>query len=301
MQQSNCTARDFQHPRYFQLCKPIEQTPTWHRKQWEYIFILHHLERTQGLTPGKRGVGFGVGIEPLPSTFARLGAHVLGTDAPEEIGQAAGCVAGNEHSQKLTDMRMGWIPEDLFVERVAYQPCDMNNIAENISWSLAAAADALWAHHDRPPIQGHKRIVLFVGRLERRKGVDTLIEAATMFLKDHPDVGLVFCGANVEGWASGAQAILGSELMTRVLFAGAVPDSVRETMLSVASCLVFPSRHESFGLVPSKHSCMALQWWKRMPEPSRRLLSMAARAYCSTWTTRATWPPKSTCCLRTKD
>lgn len=140
MQHSNCVAEDFLHPRYFQLCKLIEQTPTWHRKQWEYVFILHHLERTGMLRPGKKGVGFGVGIEPLPSAYARLGAHVLGTDAPEEIGQTAGWVAGNEHSHKLSDMRMGWIPEDLFYERVSYQPCDMNNIDSDIadfdfSWS----------------------------------------------------------------------------------------------------------------------------------------------------------------------
>jgi 2-polyprenyl-3-methyl-5-hydroxy-6-metoxy-1,4-benzoquinol methylase len=132
MQHSNCMAQDFQHPRYFQLCKLIEQRPTWHRKQWEYVFILHHLERAGMLRPGKRGVGFGVGIEPLPSAFAQMGARVLGTDAPAEIGQSAGWVAGNEHSQKLSDMRMGWIPNDLFEARVCYQPCDMNSIDPDI-------------------------------------------------------------------------------------------------------------------------------------------------------------------------
>ena len=29
MQHSNCVAEDFLHPRFFQLCKLIEQTPTW--------------------------------------------------------------------------------------------------------------------------------------------------------------------------------------------------------------------------------------------------------------------------------
>jgi hypothetical protein len=140
MQHSNCMAEDFLHPRYFQLCKLIEQRPTWHRKQWEYVFILHHLLQTGMLSPGKRGVGFGVGIEPLPSAFARMGAEVLGTDAPPEIGEAAGWIAGNEHSQKLSDMRMGWIPQDLFEERVSYRPCNMNHIDPNIrdfdfSWS----------------------------------------------------------------------------------------------------------------------------------------------------------------------
>lgn len=133
MQHSNCMAEDFVHPRYFQLCKLIEQRPTWHRKQWEYVFILHHLEMAGMLMPGRRAVGFGVGIEPLPSAFARFGVEVVGTDAPEEIGEAAGWVAGNEHSKKLSDMRCAWIPEDLFESRVSYQPCDMNNIDPGIA------------------------------------------------------------------------------------------------------------------------------------------------------------------------
>ena len=128
MEHSNCLSQDFLHPRYFQLCKLIEQRPVWHRKQWEYVFILHHLERAGMLAPGKRGVGFGVGVEPLPSAFALMGAHILGTDAPPEIGQAAGWAAGNEHSSKLSDMRMPWIDERLFSAAISYQPCDMNNI-----------------------------------------------------------------------------------------------------------------------------------------------------------------------------
>lgn len=133
MQHSNCVAEDFLHPRYFQLCKLIEQRPTWHRKQWEYVFILHHLERRGLLRSGMRGVGFGVGGEPLPSAFARLDVEVLGTDAPEEIGQTAGWAAGNEHSSKLADLRYVWIPQDLFESRVSYKPCDMNQIDPEIS------------------------------------------------------------------------------------------------------------------------------------------------------------------------
>lgn len=132
MEHSNCLSEDFQHPRYFQLCKLIEQRPVWHRKQWEYIFILHHLDRAGVLTPGNRGVGFGVGVEPLPSAFARLGAQVLGTDAPQEIGESAGWAAGNEHSNKLSDMKMPWINETVFKAAISYQPCDMNNIDPTI-------------------------------------------------------------------------------------------------------------------------------------------------------------------------
>lgn len=133
MAHSNCVAEDFFHPRFFQLCKLIEARPTWHRKQWEYVFILDRLERAGMLQPGRKGVGFGVGVEPLPSAFARMGANVLGTDAPDEIMESGGWAISKEHSKTLADMRFPWISPELFAERVSYRPCDMNNIDPEIT------------------------------------------------------------------------------------------------------------------------------------------------------------------------
>ncbi len=132
MEHSNCVAEDFVHPRYFQLCKLIEEAPVWHRKQWEYVFILHHLDKAGLLTSGRRAVGFGVGLEPLPSAFARLGVQVLGTDAPSEIGEAAGWAQNKEHTKGLAEMRFAWVPEDVFKSRVSFQECDMNQIDPSI-------------------------------------------------------------------------------------------------------------------------------------------------------------------------
>lgn len=128
MAYSSCHTGDFFHPRYAQLCKLINTRPEWHRKQWEYVFILHHLERAGVLAVGKRGIGFGVGREPLPSAFAMLGAHVLGTDAPDEIRQSGGWTVSKEHAASLDQMRFPWIDEQQFYERVSYSPADMNDI-----------------------------------------------------------------------------------------------------------------------------------------------------------------------------
>ncbi|WP_208455484.1 hypothetical protein [Burkholderia gladioli] len=125
---SNCNTEDFKHPRYAQLCKLINDRPRWHRKQWEYIFILHHLIEANVLRPGMKGIGFGVGQEPLPSAFAMLGAAVLGTDAPSDIKDAGGWANSKEHSASLDQMKFPWIPDDLFYKQVRYAECDMNNI-----------------------------------------------------------------------------------------------------------------------------------------------------------------------------
>jgi Methyltransferase domain len=128
MRYSSCNTSDLFHPRYAQLCKLMNDRPRWHRKQWEYVFIMHHLLEANVLAPGMRGVGFGVGGEPLPCAFANLGAQVLGTDAPTDIKIKGGWENSKEHSASLEQMKFPWIEDRIFYSRVNYAECDMNNI-----------------------------------------------------------------------------------------------------------------------------------------------------------------------------
>ena len=48
-----------------------------HRKMWEWCAIAQVLDERNKLRPGKRGCGFAVGHEPLPSLFAACGAEIL--------------------------------------------------------------------------------------------------------------------------------------------------------------------------------------------------------------------------------
>jgi glycosyltransferase involved in cell wall biosynthesis len=91
------------------------------------------------------------------------------------------------------------------------------------------------------------RIVLFIGRLERRKGVDLIVEAAAEILRSDPSAHLVLAGRDVEGWMARPIA---PELRGRLHFVGEVDNVTREKLLARAWCLLFPSRYESFGLVP---------------------------------------------------
>jgi glycosyltransferase involved in cell wall biosynthesis len=97
---------------------------------------------------------------------------------------------------------------------------------------------------------GKGKLVLFVGRLERRKGIDIILRAAPTFLGRHPEARLVLAGRDVEGWASRLHEFVQGELAERVHFVGEVDNATREKLLSRAYCLLFPSRYESFGLVP---------------------------------------------------
>lgn len=97
-----------------------------------------------------------------------------------------------------------------------------------------------------------RKMVLFVGRLERRKGIDLIRDAAEAILKD-PDAVLVIAGRDTGGWAEEFDMLvakLGNKDKDRIVLLGEVSDATRERLLARAYCLIFPSRYESFGLVP---------------------------------------------------
>ncbi|MCJ7443252.1 MAG: glycosyltransferase family 4 protein [Methanotrichaceae archaeon] len=100
-----------------------------------------------------------------------------------------------------------------------------------------------------------ERIVLFVGRLEKVKGPQYLIEAAPAIRKYYPDTKFVFIG---EDWGYGRFLHeLGEKLTVEkdLFFAGRVDDDQMADFYNIADVLVFPSIGEGFGLVVAE--CMA--------------------------------------------
>jgi predicted transcriptional regulator len=54
----------------------IGEKPNFHRKQWEFCYIYRVMEQAGMLQPGKRGLVFGAGREPLVAAFAVRGAQI---------------------------------------------------------------------------------------------------------------------------------------------------------------------------------------------------------------------------------
>ena len=94
------------------------------------------------------------------------------------------------------------------------------------------------------------RLIVFLGRLEQRKGIDLVLEAANRLLAGKSDAHLVVAGRDVEGWVARSASLLKPSARKRTFFLGEISDSTREKLLARASVLLFPSRYESFGLVP---------------------------------------------------
>jgi hypothetical protein len=98
--------------------------------------------------------------------------------------------------------------------------------------------------------------VVFVGRFEVRKGIDTLLAAVARLAPELPDVEFVLAGEDrslAPGeplcGAAWAAAHADQPWAARVQFPGAVSDEQLHALYASADLVVLPSRYESFGLV----------------------------------------------------
>ena len=114
----------------------------FHRKPWEYAFVLERARRGGVLEPGRRALGFGVGREPIPAVLAARGLQVLATDQADE--DADHWKDTNEHAADLDALsRPGIVDDAVLAERVTFRAMDMNDLDDDLGefdlvWSSCA-------------------------------------------------------------------------------------------------------------------------------------------------------------------
>lgn len=75
-----CTLAQLDSPAFRHWLAEMKEPHLLHRKLWEWGYIAQALHERDMLRPGRRGLGFAVGDEPLASLFAARGCEVLATD-----------------------------------------------------------------------------------------------------------------------------------------------------------------------------------------------------------------------------
>jgi len=141
---SLCQAAALESPAFRYWCKALREDFSYYRKLWEWAFVCQALYERDCLQPGRRGLGFAVGREALPSLFASFGCEIVGSDLPEDDPRKSEWDRTRQWAEDLAALnRLGICPQEAFEARVAFHPCDMNHIPEQLrdfdfTWSSCA-------------------------------------------------------------------------------------------------------------------------------------------------------------------
>ena len=148
-----CREADFVRSDFHRWMDVLKEKPRYHRKLWEFFFVAQALQEQGLLAPGRSGVGFGVGTEPLPAAFAALGVSVLASDQGIEEAMRAGWAATDQHTSTV----------DALNDRRDLSPRDLRG-------ELTISRDRYEQHPQRSgrPVRLH-----LVGLLSRASRVDT--------------------------------------------------------------------------------------------------------------------------------
>jgi len=116
----------------------------YHRKLWELAFCLQALAENDMLRPGRRGLGFGCGEEPIASYLAAHGVYTTITDLAPDEAAAFGWRNTNQHlSETSTAFRPHLVDRERFDRHVSMRFVDMNAIPADLTgydfcWSICA-------------------------------------------------------------------------------------------------------------------------------------------------------------------
>jgi hypothetical protein len=135
-------------------------------------------------------------------------------------------------------------------EAVLTKTIDDHDLAPAATAVIGRGLHDRWRPEDAEPRHDGTVEVLFVGRIERRKGVDVLLAAARELIGE----GLRFTFAGPDGdpeFRAGLERELGQEprLRQTVRFVGRVPDPELHRLYAGADIVCVPSRYESHGIV----------------------------------------------------
>jgi hypothetical protein len=113
-----------------------------------FCYILQALASLGALAPANRGLGNGVGQEPLPAVMASYGREVLATDLDPASAQTAGWSQTNQHTTSKEALNARAICDPVeFDGFVSLQNVDMKDIPDdlkNFDFTSSACAWNIW-------------------------------------------------------------------------------------------------------------------------------------------------------------
>lgn len=139
-----CREEHFRQPWFSFWTDRLGETLRYHRKLWEFVFICQALHERGLLRSGSRGLGFGVGGEPLSAYFISRGCRITATDMAADEAEAAGWSQTAQHAAGVETLRRPHLCDDaVFDAGIAFRNVDMNHIPDDLTghdfcWSACA-------------------------------------------------------------------------------------------------------------------------------------------------------------------
>jgi len=125
------------------------------------------------------------------------------------------------------------IPNGVYVKQFA----ELDKFNHN--WSIDSLASV---------VRDNEKVLFFVGRLVREKGVHILIDSLPLLLQEFPEIKLIVAGTGpMEGQLKHQVKRMGLE--HKVHFTGYIDDTLLKQLFKRADIAVFPSLYEPFGIV----------------------------------------------------
>ncbi|MGM0410162.1 MAG: glycosyltransferase family 4 protein [Bacillota bacterium] len=94
----------------------------------------------------------------------------------------------------------------------------------------------------------NEKLIFYVGRLVREKGIENLLEAFSIALRDDFNLKLVIAGKGPYENKLKEMAYK-LNISDKVIFTGFISDEIRNKLYKIADLAVFPSTYEPFGIV----------------------------------------------------
>lgn len=138
-----CRQADIEHDWLRHWCGQLRMSPVYHRKVWEDAFAVQALWEAGMLEPGRRGLGFAVGREYLPSFFAGRGVAVVATDLDAGDARARDWVESDQHAAAADPLfQPHLVSAEAFARLVEHRAADMTAIPSDLA---AGGFDFVWS------------------------------------------------------------------------------------------------------------------------------------------------------------
>lgn len=173
--------------------------------------------------------------ERFPETMDARNRRLLRGHLQDSASRASAVLTISEFSKREIIEVLG-VPEDRIFVGTCGVDTEFYTPGEGFETSVARDFD----------IDG--RYILYVGTLEPRKNIKTIVEAFELIADKFPDVKLVLAGGR--GWQPEQTegAIELSPARSRIIRTGYISNEAKRDLLRNASLFVFPSIYEGFGM-----------------------------------------------------